>query len=59
MNLQISEINLEVKQDLLELQKLGIKIPSKLLKSIDTIDLEEYDNMKTSEISDLLILTHS
>lgn len=59
MNLQISELNLEVKQDLLELQKLGIKIPSKLLKSIDTIDLEEYDNMKTSEISDLLILTHS
>ncbi len=45
-----------VKQDLLELKKLGIKVPSRAFEMVeDKEEMKEYDNMKVSECADLII----
>lgn len=51
----MTTLNEEVKSELVAMKSVGMKVPTKLLDSVDKMDLSEYDNMSTSEIADLLI----
>ena len=48
-------INQQVVAELTELKKLGVRVKASIIKSAETADLNEYDNMSISEIADLLI----
>ena len=47
-------MNVAVKDELMALKSLGIRVPKAAFKLADE-DLSEYDNMSVSEIADLLI----
>jgi len=49
-------INQQVVAELKELKKLGVRVKASVIKSAETADLSEYDNMRVSEIADLLIM---
>lgn len=48
-------LNKRVVAELKAMKEIGMRVPAKVIKSAETADLREYDNMKASEIADLLI----
>jgi len=48
-----------IKNDILKefkaMQEMGLKVPKKAYALLETEDLEQYDDMRVSEIADLLI----
>ena len=46
----------DVKLELVEMKKIGMRVPAKAIKHAENEkNLEEYDNMKVSECADLII----
>ena len=51
----VTSINQQVVAELKAMKEIGMRVPAKVIKSAETADLSGYDNMKASEIADLLI----
>ena len=52
-------INTEVLKELKELESCGVLISKECFEAANNDDLSEYDNMKISELADLLIVLHA
>lgn len=50
-----TNINQEVVSELKAMKEIGMRVPAKVIRSAQTADLSGYENMKASEIADLLI----
>ncbi len=51
----MTNINQQVVAELKAMKEIGMRVPAKVIKLAETSDLSGYDNMKASEIADLLI----
>jgi DNA uptake protein ComE-like DNA-binding protein len=51
----MTNINQKVVAELKAMKEIGMRVPAKVIKAAETADLSEYDNMRASEIADLLI----
>jgi hypothetical protein len=51
----MTNINQKVVAELKAMKEIGMRVPAKAIKAAETADLSEYDNMRASEIADLLI----
>ena len=49
----------QVKQELEELQKLGVKVPQKAFDYLEKADMEEYIYCSVSEIADTVLMIGS
>jgi hypothetical protein len=53
--MRVTNLRSEVLSELKEMKRVGIKVPAAAFDLLVQEDLEDYDNMSTSEIADLLI----
>ena len=50
--------NAMIKLMLVEMQKLGMKVPTGLITDVDAMDLSEYSYMRDHELADMLIMDY-
>lgn len=50
--------NAMIKLMLVEMQKLGMKVPTGLITDVDAMDLSEYSYMRDYELADMLIMDY-
>ena len=50
--------NAMIKLMLVEMKKLGMKVPAGLIKDVDAMDLSEYSYMRDHELADMLIMDY-